>query len=98
MRTRASFFFLPEVPCKQKKKIHYYYNNNNNYCDPSFGTIYKTMRRMDIIGQDSMAFYWSLRLISHLISARHTLAFGLLRSHRLVCALESACQSIVGNY
>ncbi len=39
-----------------------------------------------------------INLISHLLSARHTLASGLLRSHWLMCALESARQSIVGNY
>ena len=58
----------------------------------------------------NLLFSWSLMrialamrkhafvLISHLLSARHTLASGLLRSHRLMCAIEPARQSIVGNY
>ena len=47
------------------------------------------------LGQKLILFRY---VISHLISARHTLACGLLRSHRLVCTLESARQSVEGNY
>ena len=43
-------------------------------------------------------YIYNIYIISHLISARHTLACGFLRSHRLVCALKPARQSIVGNY